>query len=68
MKKWAIDTFSLADVDCDGTIYEDELASFWEAMESVPELSDDQMTWIRTQKVSIKEANKHKFLELLKEA
>ena len=68
MKKWAIDTFSLADVDCDGTIYEDELASFWKATESVPGLSDDQMSWIRDKKEKVKKADKYKFLELLLEA
>jgi hypothetical protein len=50
MKKWAIDTFSLADVDCDGTIYKDEMSLFWKAIEKVPNLSDEQKRWIEDKK------------------
>jgi len=67
LKYFTINTFTLLDVDCDSTLYRDELTDLWSAMNKISE-TKKQMDWVHKMKNEKLAMDQYGLKALLKEA
>lgn len=67
LKAVTIDIFSLLDVDCDHTLYNDEITDLWKAMDG-SDLTEEQKAWVKDQKQKLLKIDKHDLKALLDDA